>query len=111
MICKACFELGIKLGALFHQFIGLPVGFENVEIVERAIESCVKLQPFVVDAKVEISREALKRNLSKFGYTTLSPEMLKAEVVVEVENVRVKGTLKWVEEMKYPYMDFEVISF
>jgi len=111
MICKACFELGIKLGALFHQFIGLPVGFENVEIVERAIESCVKLQPFVVDAKVEISREALKRNLSKFGYTTLSPEMLKAEVVVEIENVRVKGTLKWVEEMKYPYMDFEVISF
>lgn len=111
MICKACFELGIKLGALFHQFIGLPVGFENVEIVERAIESCVKLQPFVVDAKVEISRDALKRNLSKFGYTTLSPEMLKAEVVVEVENVRVKGTLKWVEEMKYPYMDFEVISF
>jgi hypothetical protein len=111
MICKACFELGIKLGALFHQFIGLPVGFENVEIVEKAIESCVKLQPFVVDAKVEISRDALKRNLSKFGYTTLSPEMLKAEVVVEVENVRVKGTLKWVEEMKYPYMDFEVISF
>jgi len=111
MICKACFELGIKLGALFHQFIGLPVGFENVEIVERAIESCVKLQPFVVDAKVEISRDALKRNLSKFGYTTLSPEMLKAEVVVEIENVRVKGTLKWVEEMKYPYMDFEVISF
>ena len=111
MICKACFELGIKLGALFHQFIGLPVGFENVEIVEKAIESCVKLQPFVVDAKVEISRDALKRNLSKFGYTTLSPEMLKAEVVVEIENVRVKGTLKWVEEMKYPYMDFEVISF
>ena len=111
MICKACFELGIKLGALFHQFIGLPVGFENVEIVEKAIESCVKLQPFVVDAKVEISRDALKRNLSKFGYTTLSPEMLKAEVVVKVENVRVKGTLKWVVEMKYPYMDFEVISF
>ena len=111
MICKACFELGIKLGTIFHQFIGLPVGFENVEIVEKAIESCVKLQPFVVDAKVEISRDALKRNLSKFGYTTLSPEMLKAEVVVEIENVRVKGTLKWVEEMKYPYMDFEVISF
>ena len=111
MICKACFELGIKLGALFHQFIGLPIGFENVEIVEKAIESCVKLQPFVTDAKVEISRDALKRSISKFGYTTLSPEMLKAEVVVEVENVRVRGTLKWVEEMKYPYMDFEMISF
>ncbi|ADB57933.1 dihydroneopterin aldolase family protein [Archaeoglobus profundus] len=111
MICRACFELGIKLGALFHQFIGIPVGFENVDIVERAIESCVKLQPFVIDAKVEIVRDVLKRNISKFGYTTLSPEMLKAEVVVEVENVRVRGTLKWVEDMKYPYMNFEVISF
>ncbi|WP_457548866.1 dihydroneopterin aldolase family protein [Archaeoglobus sp.] len=111
MVCKACFEVGIKLGALFHQFLGVPISFENVDLIEKTIESCVKLQPYVVDVKVEVDRKTLEEKLSRLGYTTLSPEMLKVEVVVEVENVKVRGTLKWVEEMKYPYMDFEVISF
>ncbi len=109
MICRACFEAGIKLGALFHQFVGVPIGFENVDLVEKAIESCVKLQPFVKDVKVEIDREKIKERLSSFNYTTLTPDMIRAEVTVEVEGVRVKGVLSWNEEMRYPYMD--VISF
>ncbi len=110
MTCKACFELGIKLGALFHQFLGLPISLKNVEIVERAIESCVSLQPYVEDVRVEIDREVLKRRESSFGYATLDPEMLKAEVVVNVDGVRVKGLLRWVEEMRYPLMSFELVN-
>lgn len=111
MMCKACFELGIKLGALFHQFIGVPIALENAEMIERAIESCVRLQPYVVDVRVEIDRDVLREKLSKFGYTTLSPEMLKAEVTVNVEGSRVKGYLKWSENMKYPLMSFELVKF
>lgn len=110
MIEKACFEVGIKLGALFHQFIGIPISFENVEIVERAIESCIKLQPYVEYVKIEIDRNALERSLSDFGYTTLDPEMLKAEVVVNVKGSKVKGILSWVEDLKYPMMTFEILS-
>jgi len=111
MIEKACFEVGIKLGAVFHQFIGVPIGFENVETIERAIESCVRLQPYVVDVKVEIDRERLRSSISDFGYTTLSQDMLNVDVLVDVEGVRVRGVLRWVEDLKYPLMEFEVISF
>jgi len=50
---EAAFEAGIKLGALFHQFIGVPVAERNVEILEKAMKSCVLLQPYVVDAEVK----------------------------------------------------------
>jgi len=99
----ASFEAGIKLGALFHQFIGAPVSKENVEILEKAMESCMKLQPYVVEAEVIIDREKLKA-VSDFGYTTLSPEMLKARVLVEFEGERVEAVLEWDEKLRYPLM-------
>uniref|UniRef100_A0A7J2TK43 Dihydroneopterin aldolase n=1 Tax=Archaeoglobus fulgidus TaxID=2234 RepID=A0A7J2TK43_ARCFL len=98
----AAFEAGIKLGALFHQFIGAPVSEENAEILEKAMESCLRLQPYVVDAEVKIDREKLR--LSSFGYTSLSPEALRARVVVEFEGERVEAVLEWNEELKYPLM-------
>jgi len=101
----ACFEAGIKLGALFHQFVGMPVGPANVELVERAIESCVKLQPFVENVEVRVSREKLGEKVSGFGYTSLSPEMLEVRVTVSFEDCRVKAVLRWVEELKYPLME------
>ncbi|MBO8182779.1 MAG: dihydroneopterin aldolase family protein [Archaeoglobus sp.] len=104
---KAAFEAGIKLGALFHQFIGTPVSFENVEILEKAMESCVKLQPFVADVKVKINREKLKEKLSSFNYTSLTGEMLEAWVKVEVEGEAVSAHLRWDEEKRYPLMSLE----
>ncbi len=104
---EAAFEAGIKLGALFHQFIGAPVSFENVEILERAMESCMGLQPYVVDAEVKIDRERLKEKISEFGYASLSGEMIEARVEVEVKGVRASAVLKWDEEKKYPLMKLE----
>ena len=104
---KAAFEAGIKLGALFHQFIGAPVSLENADVLEKAMESCMRLQPFVVDAKVKINRERLKKKLSGFNYTSLSGEMLEAWVKVEVEGVMASARLKWDEEKNYPLMSLE----
>lgn len=99
----ASFEAGIKLGALFHQFIGVPVSEKNVELLEKAMESCVKLQPYVIEAEVSIDRKKLK-NVSEFGYTSLSPDMLRARVVVEFEGERVEAVLEWNEKLRYPLM-------
>jgi hypothetical protein len=101
---EACFEAGIKLGALFHQFIGIPVSMENVELVERVMESCMKLQPYVSFSKVRIDRKKLKKSMSEFGYTSLEGEMLYAEVVVRVDEEEVRAILRWDEEKKYPLM-------
>jgi len=100
----AFFEAGIKLGALFHQFIGAPVSLENVDLLERAMESCMRLQPYVVDAEVRIDRDKLKRKLSGFGYTSLDSELIYARVKVRVGEEEVVAVLEWDEEKRYPMM-------
>ncbi len=98
---KAAFEVGIKLGALFHQFIGVPVSEKNAKILEKAIESCVKLQPYVINAEVRIDTSKIE---SEMGYESLRPDMLYAKVEVEVNGEKAVGVLEWDEKMKYPMM-------
>ncbi|MFP3908548.1 MAG: dihydroneopterin aldolase family protein [Halobacteriota archaeon] len=104
---KALFEAGIKLGAVFHQFIGVPIGPENVDMMEKAIESCVSLQPYVSDVRVKIDRERLSEDLSELGYTTLNEKHLNVEVKVEVGGSHIVAALKWDESLKYPLMKIE----
>ncbi len=102
--CLAFFEAGIKLGALFHQFIGAPVSLENVDLLERAMESCMRLQPYVVEAEVRIDRNKLRQKLSGFGYTSLDSELIYARVKVRVGGEEVVAVLEWDEEKRYPLM-------
>jgi len=103
-LVKAAFEAGIKLGAVFHQFVGTPVNFENAKMVERTIESCLRLQPYVVNSYVNIDRVKLAEKISKLNYTSLSGEMLYVKVKIKVGDVEVEGELKWDDELKYPLM-------
>ncbi len=100
----AAFEAGIKLGALFHQFVGIPVSFENVELVEKTMESCMRLQPYVVDAEVKIDRKKLKERLSSFNYTSLDGDMIFARVKVKVNDDEVEAVLEYDKKLKYPLM-------
>ncbi len=100
----AAFEVGIKLGALYHQFVGTPVTVETAGGLERAIEEAVGLQPHVVHIEVKISREEIRRRINAFGYCELSGDMLEAEVEVEYAGIRARAILKYDEEMMYPEM-------
>jgi len=107
---KALFEAGIKLGAVFHQFIGTPISLQNVDLIEDVIESCIKLQPYVESAKVEINRKKLNEKLSEFEYTTIGGEIFKVQVEVKVGDCKVKAILEWDSELKYPLMKVESIN-
>lgn len=104
---KAVFEAGIKLGAVFHQFMGIPISPKNVDIIEEAIESCVSLQPYVDSVSVNIDRESLSQSLSEFGYTTLNEKLLHVEVKVKVGSSQVTAALKWDKNLRYPLMEME----
>jgi len=106
---RAFFEAGIKLAAAFHQFIGIPISIKNAEIVEKAIQSSILLQPYTISAKVNIDRKVLLRKISSFGYTTLSEDMLEIEVVVKVGDTKVLANLKWDKNRKYPMMSAKLI--
>ena len=79
---QAVFEAGIKLGALYHQWVGTPISQESAASVETAIEKAVILQPFVEEITVRLDRSLMKKNV--FGYSELSGLMFDVEIVTRV---------------------------
>jgi dihydroneopterin aldolase len=79
---QAVFEAGIKLGALYHQWVGTPISRSSAASVESAIEKAVVLQPFVEEITVRLDRDRMTENL--FGYSELSGLMYNVEIVTRV---------------------------
>lgn len=107
---RAVFEAGIKLGTIYHQFVGTPVCAANVDILERAMEDGVRVQPFVRDVRVRIDREALRAKRDQFDYQTLTGNMMQVTVVIEIEGVRAVGEMRFQEELHYPLMYVTEVS-
>jgi dihydroneopterin aldolase len=79
---QAVFEAGIKLGALYHQWVGTPISRQSAASVETAIEKAVILQPFVEEISVKLDRRLMTEN--RFGYSELSGIMFDVEIVTRV---------------------------
>lgn len=102
------FEAGIKLGGLFHQYIGVPVSPRTAPGLARAIESAVRLQPFVRAVRVRIDpRRGGPVGAGRFGYRYLTAEMLTATVTVAAGDERVTAHLAYEPELRYPLMRVE----
>ncbi len=101
---RAAFEAGIKLGTVYHQFVGAPISKNNVEVMEKSISEGAKVQPFVKDAQVKIDRSRLKEKNTEFDYLTLTGDMLDVRLVVKFRDVEVVCEMKHIKEMDYPLM-------
>lgn len=101
---RAAFEAGIKLGTVYHQFVGVPVSAENARTLEKAIEAGSRVQPFVEDVKVRIDRSRLKNKAGQYDYVSLTGEMLDVALTVNYKGTRVEAGMRFVEEMNYPLM-------
>ncbi|MBP2132243.1 hypothetical protein J2128_000164 [Methanomicrobium sp. W14] len=97
---KAAFEAGIKLGALYHQWVGTPISPNTATTVEKAIEEAVGLQPFVEDITVRIHTEYMV--LNSFGYSELAGKMFDVKIKTKVEDSVCVAGLKLEDE--YPMM-------
>lgn len=98
----ACFEAGIKLGAVYHQFIGTPVQPDSVESLEAAMVEAMMAQPACRDASVYIDADAVAADVNRFGYVGLTGEHLEIEVIIEHEGLSVEAELVEVDD--YPLM-------
>lgn len=101
---RAAFEAGIKLGSLFHQFIGTPVSMENISDIEKAMTSAMRTQPHVVEAEVRIDKTEMVRSLSGLEYCPLNDKMLRAEVLIDVRGIRCRAFLERDEDLNYTLM-------
>jgi len=106
---RAVFEAGIKLGTVYHQFIGTPLAASNVSSLEKAIEDGVRVQPFVEDVKVTIDRTAMREKRNQYDYQTLTGQMLDVHLVISIEGCRVRARMRYVKELNYPLMYIEDI--
>jgi hypothetical protein len=79
---QAVFEAGIKLGAIYHQWVGTPLSRESAASVEAAIEKAVILQPFVEEITVILERSLMTEN--RYGYSELSGLMFNVEIITRV---------------------------
>lgn len=105
------FEAGIKLGGVFHQYLGTPVSRRTAVPLARAIEAAVGLQPFVksVRARISPSRGA-PVGRGRFAYRYLTAEMLDVTVELVDGPVAVEARLKHRPDLKYPLMSVERVG-
>jgi hypothetical protein len=105
------FEAGVKLGGVFHQYLGTPVAPSTADHLARTIERAVRLQPYVRKARVRIDPGALgdRPGEGRFAYGYLRAEMLDVTVELADGGLSVVGRLAYRPDLRYPLMRIESI--
>ncbi|MBY9012659.1 MAG: dihydroneopterin aldolase [Candidatus Lokiarchaeota archaeon] len=109
---RACFEIGIKLGALYHILCGMPISSDPsiIESIENGIEASISCQPYVKSVKINIVREKIQGDKStEFEYDEITGNVITAAVILEFNSVEITAKIEWIEELKYPLMFIEKI--
>ena len=101
---RACFEAGIKMGTIYHQFVGTPFSLANVSDLEKAIEGAIRVQPYVSDVKIRISTDGLVKDGDTYSYKSLAGEMIDAVVTIDLDGTKVTAEMRYDPELGYPLM-------
>tara|TARA_B100000686_G_scaffold323809_1_gene378887 strand:+ start:448 stop:798 length:351 start_codon:yes stop_codon:yes gene_type:complete len=99
----ACFESGIKLGSLYHQFSGTPISLSSIESLSSAIEKSILNQPHCTNVSVEISEEVVEKSVNDdFGYAELKGDMMAVRIKIQYKDTEVVSKMR--VERDYPLM-------
>jgi dihydroneopterin aldolase len=99
------FEAGIKLGGVFHQYLGIPVSSATAPALARAIESAVALQPFVRQVRVRVRPDrGPPLGRGRYAYRYLAPEMLEVTVALTDGKVGVEARMEHRPDLRYTLM-------
>lgn len=105
------FEAGIKLGGIFHQYLGIPVAPTTAAGLARSIERAVALQPYVESIAVRIDpSRGPPLGRGRFAYRYLTPEMLRVTIHLKDGPTRVVARLVQRPELRYPLMSVDRAS-
>lgn len=101
---RAMFEAGIKMGTIYHQFVGTPLDSGSVEDLERTMSRTIEVQPCVESARITIDRSRIPGGDGMFQYTSLTGDMIDAVVTVKVGESVVTAEMRYDDELQYPLM-------
>ena len=102
---RAAFEAGIKMGSIYHQYVGAPVNQSNVGALEQAIEAGMRVQPFVEDVRVRIDRSKIRaKRGAPYKYYSVTGDMLDVWLRVRYGGAVAECVMSYVPELRYPLM-------
>jgi len=100
---RACFETGIKLGALYHILCGIPIRSDEkiISSIEKGIEAAISCQPFVKSVKIKLEKDKIVGNKSTaFDYDEITGKIIQAELIIKYEDIEVLAKIDWIEDMQ-----------
>jgi len=109
---RAIFEGGIALGAICHQFSGIPVSPDKrvLRALEHAIVECMRLTPYKKNIKVKINHKMLrKRGTTPYYYQVLEEKNLDLTVVASYAGVEAIVRMKYFPHLGFPLMYIEKV--
>ena len=109
---RACFETGIKLGALYHILCGIPISSDEniITSIEKGIESAISCQPYVKSVNINMDRNKIIGDKStQFNYDEITGKIIRAELMLNYESVEILAKIDWIEDLEYPLMFIEKI--
>ena len=99
------FEAGVKLGGVFHQYLGIPVSVGTAAGIARTIERAVALQPYVVEVRARVDpRRGGPLGRGRFAYRYLTPEMVDVTVRLRDGPEEVEARLAHRRDLRYALM-------
>lgn len=109
---RAIFEGGIALGAIYHQFTGIPISRDPkiIEMLEKAIKLTMELQPFKEQVEVKIRKGQIKGSKKHpYDYDVLKNSALQVRVATRYGKAKAVVAMKYVPELDYNLMFVEKI--
>jgi dihydroneopterin aldolase len=102
---RLLFEAGIKLGGIFHQYLGIPLTRRTAPALARAIAEAVELQPYVERARVTIDvARGGRSGRGRYAYHYLTPQMLRVRLTLTDGPHQVRAELAYRPDLRYPLM-------
>ena len=78
-----------------------------MQYLEKAIESSIRVQPYVESINVHIDKNMVQSKLNKYGYAELEGKMLDVQLVVAYKSAKVLVKMQYDEDADYPLMFIE----
>ncbi len=110
---RAIFEGAIALGAIYHQFIGIPVckNEDVIRTLEEAISKTMKLQPYRESVEVTIDADMLKGEKNHaYDYETLKGKHLDIRVKTKYGDARATLRMRYIPEIDFTLMYIEKLE-
>ena len=101
---RALFEAGIKMGTIYHQFVGTPVNLDTVDSLEEGIARAISVQPYVESVSIRIDRSRFVRDGDRYSYVSMTGDMIDAVVTIAIGDSKVTAEMRYDQELGYPLM-------